>query len=47
MTTYDHEGLRVELTDDDAVVIYVEGVLYVEMTRGEWLAISEALEAAK
>lgn len=46
MTIYDHEGLRIELMDDDAVVIYVEGVRKLEMTLAEWVAANTAMNKA-
>ena len=42
-TVYDEEGLRAEIVDGEAVAIYVEGALKLELTVAEFLAVAFAL----
>ena len=43
-TIYDKDGLRAVLLDNEAVVIYCEGVATIEMTMQEWKEINAAME---
>jgi hypothetical protein len=45
ITIYNKDGVRADLVDNEAVLVYGEGVALCEMTRDEWMAISKALEA--
>ena len=47
MTIYDKDGLRAELLDNEAVMIYCEGVASIEMTMQEWKEINSAMEGLK
>lgn len=40
---YDEEGLRAEIVDGEAVAIYVEGQLKLELTIAEFHAVAFAL----
>ena len=42
-TVYDEEGLRAEIVDGEAVAIYVEGSLKLELTVAEFHAVAFAL----
>lgn len=44
MTIYEKDGVRAELVDGEAVVVYCEGVALLEMTLREWKDISKAVE---
>lgn len=41
MNIYENEGLSVTVDDDEAVTIYVEGVMRIEMTLDEFRAITQ------
>lgn len=42
-TVYDEEGLKAEIVDGEAVAIYVEGSLKLELTIDEFHAVAFAL----
>lgn len=44
MTIYDKDGVRAEIVDGEAILVYCEGVALLEMTLREWKEISEAME---
>lgn len=44
MTIYDHNNLRAELLDGEAVTVYLRGTLMLEVTLQEWRDINLALE---
>lgn len=40
---YNHNGLRAEVFDNDAIALYVEDVFRVEITLDEWNAVNAAI----
>ena len=46
-TAYEHECVRVETLDNEAVALYCENIHRITMTRAEWNNINMALEGVK
>lgn len=44
VTIYEKDGVRAELVDGEAILVYCEGVASLEMTLQEWKEISKAME---
>lgn len=46
MNIYENEGLTVAVEDDEAVTIYAEGVMRIEMTLDEFRSITQAFNTS-
>jgi len=46
MTIYNKDGVTVELIDNEAIAVYVEGVASVEITLREFTDMANAVMAA-
>jgi len=47
MTIHNHEGLRAELVDNEAIALYAESVHCLTITLDEWNTINKAMEGMK
>lgn len=47
MIVYNQDGVTVSVVDNEAVIIYLEGKLALELTLAEWKQINLALEGLK